>query len=460
MTTLIEIKDTEDFLTGNVGQTDIPFDWWISAADDLVILVDGNPATFTVAAQYIKNNDGGFAVLDSALSGGEDIAIYRSTEIGRDVIYSNDLRPLTMNNEGAKHIAIMQELKRNSDKKIGYPEGTNVTTPQLPTPSDGKAIVFDGNTGALRASNVNIDDLDTTIADIIALEAAASASATTASNQATAAAGSATDAQSAKTDAEAARDTALASIGTVKATAADTTPKPLNDILAAGQLCFKSVTNPGGDETLAFGVSIADQATAEAGTSDAVAMTPRGTKQAIAALETVSFIENISVTNSAGVSITVPAGTKILKIVIHRAKVYATNCNLCAALYNGGVKVAGKAYGSVGLHYATSAGSDQFLGSDNAPLHRANDFDANAYDIYWGDVQLFTPLSPDTRTKLVFDAGLGIGTTPAQTRVYAMNGAFSWVEDTGDLGTIAYDELRLIGDIANIDLEATVYAYK
>ena len=284
MTTLIEIKDTEDFLTGNVGQTDIPFDWWISAADDLVILVDGNPATFTVAAQYIKNNDGGFAVLDSALSGGEDIAIYRSTEIGRDVIYSNDLRPLTMNNEGAKHIAIMQELKRNSDKKIGYPEGTNVTTPQLPTPSDGKAIVFDGNTGALRASNVNIDDLDTTIADIIALEAAASASATTASNQATAAAGSATDAQSAKTDAEAARDTALASIGTVKATAADTTPKPLNDILAAGQLCFKSVTNPGGDETLAFGVSIADQATAEAGTSDAVAMTPRGTKQAIAAL--------------------------------------------------------------------------------------------------------------------------------------------------------------------------------
>lgn len=189
MTTQVEAKITEDFLEGIASQVNVPFSWWIFEAGDQRVLIDGVPVTFTIPAEYIQNNNGGYAVLDTPLVGGEVIATYRDMTIKREVVYNKDLRSETLNNQEAKVIAILQEHKRGIDRAAGYGPGVDLAAPRFPTaPEDGFGFVYNGTDGTLRKSSKNLDTLGDDVEaiavqaniDVTALKDAAAASASSA----------------------------------------------------------------------------------------------------------------------------------------------------------------------------------------------------------------------------------------------------------------------------------------
>lgn len=294
--------------TATAGQTEFTFPFWATATEDLSVYVDGTLLTPVTqfSATGLLESAGGNVTLVTPAADGQIITIERNIPFERisEFQEGGTFKASILNLELSKQLAMMQQLKRDIARKIGLPPTTNISNPNLvmPEPVDGKALVFDGTSGLMRASEVSIDELDSAIAATIDSTAA---SATAATSAADAAATSATGAASAKAAAEAARDEALTYIGYNKVTGADTTAEPLDSKLVAGQLMFKTVVNPGGDESLSLGVSVADQAAAEAGTSNAVAMTPLRTNDAIAALSAVKKVETSGYfTPSAGGTVT------------------------------------------------------------------------------------------------------------------------------------------------------------
>ena len=276
--------------TAAAGQTIFIYPFWVTSASDLNVYVEGDAliADVDFTVDGLLSPTGGNVTLMSATTEGQVVTIERNIPFERTSEFQEGgtFKASILNLELSKQLAMMQQLKRDIDRKIGPSPVSSVVagTLTLPDPIDGRAIVFDGTDGSLRTSSIAVDSLDTAIT-------VAQTSATSASNAATTATTAASTATTASTAAEAARDTALASIGMSKITPADTTPAPLDSKLAAGQLMFKSVSDAGGNEVLAMGVAVADEATAEAGTSNLVAMTPLRTKDAIGALSSVKKVD-------------------------------------------------------------------------------------------------------------------------------------------------------------------------
>ena len=276
--------------TAAAGQTIFIYPFWATAATDLSVYVDGVAlvpvADFT--ATGLLSPTGGNITLTTPTADGQMVTIERNIPFERvsEFQEGGTFKASILNLELSKQLAMMQQLKRDIDRKIGPSPGSSVVAGALvlPEPIDGRAIVFDGIEGGLRTSEVSIDSIDAAIVTAQASAAAASSAASAATTEAA-------TATAARAAAESARDTAVASIGQSKITPADTTPAPLDSKLAAGQLMFKSISDAGGNEVLSMGVAIADAAMAEEGTSNTVAMTPLRTKDAIGTLSAIKKVE-------------------------------------------------------------------------------------------------------------------------------------------------------------------------
>lgn len=294
----IPINDTTPRVqyTATAGQTIFIFPFWATDAADLSVYVDG--VALTPVAEFsatgLLSPAGGNVTLGAPTTEGQVVTIERNIPFERTSEFQEGgtFKASILNLELSKQLAMMQQLKRDIDRKIGPSPSSSVVAGALvlPDPIDGRAIVFDGNDGSLRTSNASIDNLDSALTAVEAAADSATASASTASAEAA-------TATAARDEAEAARDTAVASIGMSKVTPADTTPAPLNSKLGAGPLVYKSVSNPGGNEVVSVGVSVADQITAEAGMSDAHAMTPLKVLQSILKNQTLIVEGDIDESN-------------------------------------------------------------------------------------------------------------------------------------------------------------------
>ena len=310
----IPINDTSPRIQyiASAGQTTFIYPFWVTAGTDLSVYLEGVKLTYSAdfTATGLLDPNGGSIELTSPAAEGQRITIERDIPFEKNAEFQagGTFKASVLNLELSKQLALMQQLKRDIDRKIGPAPSSSADGLIMPEPDDGKAIVFDGTSGALRASNVNVDDIDTALTD-------AQTSAVTATAAKAAAETAKADAELAQASAEAARDTALANLGNVYADGADSVLGTLDQKLAAGQLMFKSVSDVGGgNNVLAMGVNIADQATAEAGTSDLHAMTPEATKYAIDALSSVGVIGEGSFTSSALVNIPLPSGYRVHRL--------------------------------------------------------------------------------------------------------------------------------------------------
>ena len=419
--------------TATSGQTVFIYPFWATHAADLSVYVDGSlldAASFT--ASGLLNPTGGNIALLTPAAEGQIITIERNMPFERvsEFQEGGTFKASVLNLELSKQLAMMQQLKRDMQRKIGLSPTSSVSVPNLtlPDPVDGKALVFDGVDGRLRTSVANIDNLDGAVAT-------ATNAATTATAAASAAAVAADDAAAAQTAAESARDTALANIGNAKITANDTTPAPLYNKLAAGQLMFKSVSNGGGDEVLAMGVAIADQATAEAGVSDAVAMTPLRTQQHLEAKQQTLLLEQDEIfTATAGVAIVIPSDVDTVEITIGNTGVVAANVNAVIQIFSGGSQILGSFRG--GGYVQTSSGAGYFIaGSDNGIIHRVSDLDTGLS--FTGKVWIGNLKSTEHKT-MSWLTKIDNGTTQW---IYFGSGHF--------YSSAIIDEIRLVGDVNN-----------
>lgn len=267
--------------TAAAGQTVFIYPFWVTHGADLNVYIEGNlleASSFTTSG--ILNPTGGNVTLLTPAAEGQIVTIERNIPFERvsEFQEGGTFKASILNLELSKQLAMMQQLKRDIQRKIGLSPTSSVSVPNLtlPDPVDGKALVFDGTDGRLRASVANIDNLDNALTTANTAASTATAAASTANT-------AASTATAAQTAAEAARDVALANIGNAKITAADTTPAKLDDKLTVSGIAVKSIVNPAGDEDLNIDVPVATQAEAEAGTSATVAMTPLSAQQHLAA---------------------------------------------------------------------------------------------------------------------------------------------------------------------------------
>lgn len=262
------------------GQTDFTFPFWITAENDLAVYVASSLQTLTTdyTVSGVLNTSGGSVTFNSGLSAGDVVTIQRSMPFERvsEFQEAGTFKASVLNLELSKLIAMMQQIKGDIGRKIGLSPTSQVNDANLvlPDPVDGKALVFDGASGAMRTSVVNVDDIDSAVTN-------AQNAATTATGARDTALQAETDAQSAQTAAEAARDDALAASGKVLVSGTDTTAGTLDEKLLAGSGLLKSTANGGADEDLQLAADYATQAQAEAGTNTSKLMTPQRTKQAI-----------------------------------------------------------------------------------------------------------------------------------------------------------------------------------
>ncbi len=283
----IPINDTAPRIqyTASAAQTVFVYPFWITSDQDLDVYVDGAlkiPTTdYTVLGVLASN--GGDITFVTPLNAGQIVTIERNMAFERisEFQEAGTFKAGVLNLELSKMIGMMQQLKRDIGRKLGLSPTSlvNQVNLLLPDPVDGKALVFDGTTGAMRTSGVNVDDIDSSVSAASASAEAAEISETNAAANSTAAQTAQTNAETAQAGAENARDTALAAVGNVEVSANDTTTGNLEAKIVAGTGISISTLNEGGNEQLQItnsssGPVVASQTEAEAGTDNTKMMTP------------------------------------------------------------------------------------------------------------------------------------------------------------------------------------------
>lgn len=190
--------------TAAAGQTDFPFDFWIAAAEDLAVFVNGTIKSlgtdYTIAT--VQSPDGSTVTFTSPLQSGDVVTLVRAIELQRVTEFqeAGTFKASALNLELSRLMAISQELRRDIDRKAGATETSQAdfSALSLPDPADGRFLVWDGTHGALKNSDVAAAGVaaDAQTASVSAAAAAhseanASASAVQAADSAAAAAASA-----------------------------------------------------------------------------------------------------------------------------------------------------------------------------------------------------------------------------------------------------------------------------
>ena len=170
--------------------------------------------TSTYTVSEARHSDGGTVAFETAPESGTVITIVRNLSIERtsDFQEGSTLRAKVLNDEFDYQIACQQQIAENLNRSMVLPPYAtdNDLDLTLPTPSAGKAIVWNSDGTNLENSTVEVNALESTLNGY---KTAAQTAATTATAQAQAATN---QAQTATTQAEIA--TAKAELATQKAT--------------------------------------------------------------------------------------------------------------------------------------------------------------------------------------------------------------------------------------------------
>ena len=215
--------------------------------------------TSTYTVSEARHSDGGSVTFESAPASGTIITIVRNLSIERtsDFQEGSTLRAKVLNDELDYQIACQQQIAENLNRSMVLPpyaadSGLDLT---LPTPSAGKAIIWNSDGTNLENSEVEINAISRE------LDAKVSAATTQAGIATTAAETATTKAQLATTQAGIA--TTKAQIATDKATEAINTlankaDKDMNDLTTTGKTTVVNMCSP----RYASGVAISSPYTA------------------------------------------------------------------------------------------------------------------------------------------------------------------------------------------------------
>lgn len=163
---------------------DFPFATF-KASDIEVYLKDIKQATNTYAVLNAGSSDGGSVVFNSAPESGTVITIVRNLSIERtsDFQEGSTLRAKVLNDELDYQIACQQQIADNLNRSMVLPPYVtdDVVNLTLPTPSAGKAIVWNADGTNLENSTVEVNALENTLRSY---KESAESAATTASEKA------------------------------------------------------------------------------------------------------------------------------------------------------------------------------------------------------------------------------------------------------------------------------------
>lgn len=165
--------------TASAGQTVFPYTFWISKAEDIDVFKNGVHLTLNVdyTVSGALDTDGGDVTLLVGAALNDSIVIAR--DIPKDRISefqeAGNFKATVLNLELSKIIAMLQDQQLVLDRALFAPVELNVASGgfKLPLPTDGKTLVWDGAAGAMRNSVVNVDDIDTAVADAESAQTAA-----------------------------------------------------------------------------------------------------------------------------------------------------------------------------------------------------------------------------------------------------------------------------------------------
>lgn len=230
--------------TASVGQTQVPYTFWVSGEDDIDFWIDGVEqlpgVDFTLSK--LKDNAGGNLLLAQPLEGGEKLTLWRNTARLRSSGYSTggSLRARTLNLDFATVIAMIQELTALYDRTVRFsPVSTQGQAPLLPdTLEDGRALVWDGDAERFKNSDANLETLLTDAkSHAEAAEESAAAAANSAGSAAVSASAAANSADSAAVSASAA--TASAGSAAAYASLAEEAEAQVETMVALGMAGFR-----------------------------------------------------------------------------------------------------------------------------------------------------------------------------------------------------------------------------
>ncbi|MGN0919707.1 MAG: phage tail fiber protein, partial [Alphaproteobacteria bacterium] len=154
--------------TADGSLTDYEFPFAIFKTSDIdVYLGDSKqePTTYTVSE--IRHSDGGAVRFETAPEPGTIITIVRNLSIERtsDFQEGSTLRAKVLNDELDYQIACTQQIAENLNRSMvlpPYAEGSDLDL-TLPTPSAGKAIVWNADGTNLENSTVEVNALESTL---------------------------------------------------------------------------------------------------------------------------------------------------------------------------------------------------------------------------------------------------------------------------------------------------------
>lgn len=165
----IPVNDTEprNQYTAAASQTVFDYDFIIFSEGDLDVYV--NDVLQTITTDYtvtgVNDPNGGTVVFVNPRSAGEIITIEGNIAIERltDFQQGGQFDPDDLNEEQDKQIAMMKQIKRDLDRKLGLTTTSQVAAPNLvlqDDPEDGKLLVWDGLLGNIRNSVDTIADIE------------------------------------------------------------------------------------------------------------------------------------------------------------------------------------------------------------------------------------------------------------------------------------------------------------
>lgn len=174
--------------TAVAGATDFSYNWWIREKDDIQVFVDGvETSDYTIADSGVQNADGGIVVMNDPMVGGEVVTVRSDFDIERLTGFttSGSLRAKALNLELSTIIAILLQLNRDIQRSFKMSSTSSMTPANFVSPEaiSGRALVFDGVGGAIRASTQDIDTLATTLTTSVNSATAAQAAAEAARDQ-------------------------------------------------------------------------------------------------------------------------------------------------------------------------------------------------------------------------------------------------------------------------------------
>lgn len=152
--------------TGSAGTGPYQFDFEVLAQADIAVYKNSTLLTITTDYTVTINGDGtGSVTLVSPATGSDLITIIGARAIARttDFVTGGDLLANSLNDELDSLVIFSQQLLETQERTFRFPPSANITGVdlQLPTPSAGKALLWNGSGNGLVNSTDNFNDIVT-----------------------------------------------------------------------------------------------------------------------------------------------------------------------------------------------------------------------------------------------------------------------------------------------------------